>query len=411
MQGASSSDAIRWIDDHVSELEPEFIPTARAAGRVLAEDIANPADRPPFDLALSDGFALRGAATRGASSYNVQTFKLVGASLPGAPFGSDQPGSTWGDHLLEEHQAVRIAKGAALPRGADAVLPTEMAGLEGDSLRVQGEAPPGTHVSFRGEDISLDAIVLPTGQKLRPQDIGVLASLGLPQVPVVRHPRVRIVVRGNELLQAGDKPEPFQVYDARGPMLAALVQRDGGEVSQSETMPDDPRLLRMALQDPDVDVLLVCGSCPLPRDDHAADLVAELGNLALRGFAMQPGSSSGLGRIDNRLVFLLPENPVDCLCSYDFFAGRAIRALSGRQRDWPYRSVQLPLRRGVVSARGRVDYVRVVVTASDAEPLDAPAANRGLSSLTRATGFLVLPEESNGVQAGETVEVFVYDTP
>ncbi len=411
MQGASSRDAIRWIDEHVAELEPEFVPLHRAAGRVLAEDIASPVERPPFDLALADGFALQSAATRGASSYNVHILKLVGISLPGAPFGSDSPGSTWADSPLEDHQAVRIIAGAALPRGADAVLPPEMTQQDGDSLRVQGEAHPGANVSVRGEDISLDAIVLPTGQKLRPQDIGVLASLGLPQVPVVRQPRVRIVVIGDELLPHGAKPEPFQIYDAKGPMLAALIQRDGGELMKLEIMPDDPRLLQMAFQDPDIDVLLVCGGSPPHQSDRAASLIAELGTLALRGFAMRPGGSTGLGRIDNRLFFLLPENPVACLCGYDFFAGRAIRALSGRPRDWPYPSVRLPLRRAVASAKGRTDVVRVVVTQNDVEPLLTPAENRGLSSLTRATGFLVLPAESDGAAAGETVEVFIYDTP
>ncbi len=390
--------ALRWIDEHVAELEPEFIPLRQAAGRVLAEDVASPMDVPAFDRAMMDGFALRGATTQGASTYNVLSLTIVGRSLPGEPYSGE----------LADGQAVRIMTGAPLPRGADAVLPVELAEFHNQTLMVQGEVPPGKNVGVRGEDLNEGGTVLPLGRTLRPQDLGVLASIGLPQVPVVRRPRVRIVVTGNELLPLGAKPIPHHIYDSNGPMLAALAERDGGTPQSGEIVPDDPRQLTVALQDPDADVVLISGGSSVGEEDHAPRLVAELGTLAVHGIAMRPSSPSGMGRIDNRLIFLLPGNPVSCLCAYDFFASRAIRILGGRPRSWPYRSVRLPLRRKLSSVVGRLDYARVVIAEGEVEPLSISGASV-LSSTTRSTGFVLVPEDSEGFPAGEPVEVFLYD--
>lgn len=397
-QRTSAAEALRWLDEHVAALEPEFVPLHEAAGRILAEDVSSSFDVPAFDRAMMDGYALRGATTQGASTFNPLMLRVVGEGRPGKAFEGE----------LESGQAVRIMTGAPLPRGADAVLPAELAQCKGDQLSVQGEILPGKHVGFRGEDIVAGGTVLASGRHLRPQDLGVLSSVGLPQVPVVRRPRVRIIITGNELLPAGAKPQPHHVFDANGPMLHALVERDGGRAMFDGIVPDDPRQLMVPLSDPDADVVLVSGGSSVGEEDHAPRLLSELGELAIHGIAMRPGSPAGLGRIENCLVFLLPGNPVACLWAYDFLAGRAIRSLGGRSKSWPYPVVRLPLRRQVISTVGRLDCVRVVIAQGQAEPVSAAGASV-LSSTTRASGFLVIPENCEGYLEGQQVDVYLYD--
>lgn len=392
------AEVFRWLDEHISALEPEYVALHDAVGRILAEDVASPLDVPSFDRAMMDGFALRGAATQGASTYTPVKLRVLGEVTPGQAYEGE----------LASGEAVAIMTGAPLPPGADAVLPAELAQCHGDELLVLGEVSPGTHVGVRGEDIAAGGTILASGRRLRPQDLGVLASVGLPQVPVVRQPRVRIVVTGNELLPAGSKPQPFRVFDANGPMLKALVERDGGQVTLDDIVPDDPRQLLVPLQDPDADVVLIAGGSSIGTEDHAPRLLAELGELAVHGVAMRPGSPTGLGRIGGCLVMLLPGNPVACLCAYDFFAGRAIRTLAGRSRHWPYHSLRLPLRRHVVSALGRLDYVRVVIDDGEVEPITGTGAG-GLSSTTRASGFILIPEDCESYPTGHEVEVHLYD--
>ena len=136
-------------------------------------------------------------------------------------------------------------------------------------------------------------------------------------------------------------------------------------------------------------------------------LLADHGELAIHGIAMRPSSPTGMGRLQGRLVFLLPGNPVSCLCAYDFFAGRAIRALGRRPRDWPYRLIRARLTRKLVSTIGRLDYARVSISAREAEPLAISGASI-LSSTTRADGFVIVPADSEGYPAGAEVEVFLY---
>jgi molybdopterin molybdotransferase len=241
---------------------------------------------------------------------------------------------------------------------------------------------------------------------LRPQDVGLLSSLGFGHVSVIRRPHVRIIITGNELLPMGTRPEGFCVTDANGPMLAALIARDGGEPMLGPIIPDDRNAILAALREP-TDLFLVSGATSVGQEDHAPTLLAQHGELAIHGIAMRPSSPTGMGRLDGRLVFLLPGNPVSCLCAYDFFAGRAIRELGGRSRDWPYRRIIARLSRKLVSVVGRVDYARVKFDGTSVEPVSISGASV-LSSVARADGFVIVPMDSEGFAEGADVEVFLY---
>jgi len=398
-QRATVEAALDWIDSVLPEfgdLGVEDVTLLDAAGRVLAGDVTSRVNVPGFARAMMDGFALRAEDMQGASPYNQLPLRVVGASLPGSAF----------EGALGAGEAVRIMTGAPLPGGADAVLPFELTHIDDERVLALGEVTPHKHVGQLGEDVRAGDVVLRAGRMLRPQDIGMLSALGFSQAPVVRRPRVRIVITGNELLPMGTPPEGFRITDANGPMLAALVARDAGEPILSSIVRDDRDAILAAMR-AEADVLLVSGGSSVGQEDHVPTLLAEHGELAIHGIAMRPSSPTGMGRLEGRLAFLLPGNPVSCLCAYDFFAGRAIRALGGRSRDWPYRRVHARLSRKLSSVVGRVDYARVCICGTDAEPLAIGGASV-LSSVTRADGFVIVPANSEGYPEGAEVEVFLY---
>jgi molybdopterin molybdotransferase len=402
--------AIAWLDAQLQPLDPEPVPIRMAARRVLAESIASNVDVPGFDRATMDGYALAAESTEGATSYNRLPLTVIGDSLPGRPF----------PHHVGAGQAVRIMTGAPMPQGCDAVLPAEWvdsteatSNVEASRYRARASrvfavaaVSPGKHVGRRGEDVTQGAALLPLGRRLRPQDLGVLSSIGVEQVHVYRRPRVRLVVTGNELLPAGSRPDGHCIADANGPMLAALIERDGGLVDFPALVPDEHEAILDSLYT-EADVVIVTGGSSVGVDDLAPTLLASHGELAVHGIAMRPSSPTGFGRLEHRLVFLLPGNPVSCLCAYDFFAGRAIRALGGLSKAWPYHSITAKLARKISSPIGRLDYARVRLVDGDVEPIAVGGASI-LSSTTRADGFVIVPADSEGFAPGSEVEVWLY---
>jgi molybdopterin molybdotransferase len=398
--------ALEWLDAQLRTLDAEDIPLRAAAGRVLASSIVSDIDVPGFDRATMDGYAVVADSTEGATPYNRVALKVVGDALPGSPYS----------RTLTRGEAVRIMTGAPMPNGSNAVLPAEFV----DGNDAISEVSPGKNIGRRGEDIVAGTTVLEAGRVLRPQDLGVMSSIGIADVPVVRRPRVRLVITGNELLPSGSTPHHFQITDANGPMLAALAERDGAIVDFPGLVLDDPDAISRALvghllsdvpepkaQSQEPDIIIVSGGSSVGIEDHAPMLVAAHGELAVHGIAMRPSSPTGMGRIGQGLVFLLPGNPVSALCAYDFFAGRAIRALGGRSKDWPYRSMRATLARKISSPIGRLDYARVRVDGGQAEPLSVSGASV-LSSTTRADGFVIVDQDSEGFPAGSDVIVWLY---
>lgn len=396
-QRTAVADALSWIDAQTHPLEALELPLSQAAGRVLAEDVVSLCNVPAYVRAMMDGFALHADDTVKASTDHPLILQVVGTSLPGQPWlGRLEPG-----------QATRIMTGAPLPAGANAVLPVERVRFTDDVVWISERVTARKHVGELGEDIRCGDKVLSAARRLRPQDIGVLSSIGVQAVQVIRQPRVRIIVTGNELALSGQTLRPFQVADANGPMLAALVARDGGQVVCRDIVPDQPAAILAAMQD-DVDVLLVSGGSSVGSEDFAPQLLAAHGELAIHGVALRPGGPTGMGCLGRRRVFLLPGNPVSCLVAYDFFAGRAVRRLGGRSPSWPYRPIRLPLRQPLMSPRGRVDYARVRIINQEVEPVTKSGSSL-LSSATQADGFVIIDEALDGYSPGDDVTVYLYD--
>lgn len=404
MRGFADRADVEEVDDFLREsaktLSAESVPLLECVGRVLAEDVVSEVDVPGFPRSAMDGYALRGAETFGASDYDPITFALVGTALPGRPFvGSLEPG-----------HAVRIMTGAPIPEDADAVVMAEVCREDGERVDVSEAVAPRKNVGAVGEDIRRGDRVLTAGRRLRPQDAGLLSSIGVSSVPCVRRPRVAFVITGDELLPAGSMPTGPRIVDSNSVVLRALAERDGAERLPFDILPDVPEAIRDAMADDRADVVLVSGGSSVGQEDHAPRLLAELGQLDFHGISMRPSSPTGIGRIGSRFVFLLPGNPVSCLAAYEFFAGPTLRHLGGRSRRWPHPVVALPLARKIVSAIGRTDYVRVAIEDGRAVPLATSGASI-LSSTVRAAGAVIVPRGLEGMAEGAIVEVLLYDEP
>jgi molybdopterin molybdotransferase len=354
-----------------------------------------------------DGFAVRAIDTLGATTENPRFLTLVGEARPALPYSGE----------IESGQTVSITTGAPVPAGADAILVVEAAEVEPNGgVLAREQVALGRHISKVGEDVKQGQETFTVGRHLRPQDVGLLASIGIGSVEVVRKPRVAILVTGNELLPPGSMPSFFQIVDSNSPMLTALVVRDGGDCLPVQRVPDDETALRVAILKArkEADAILVSGGSSVGAEDHTPRVVAELGELAVHGIAIRPASPTGVAFLHGDAVsasiplFLLPGNPVSCLCAYDIFAGRVVRMLGGRSSELPYRKATRPLAARITSEMRRVDYVRVKVEDNRVIPLAIGGASN-LSSAVIADGFVLVESAREQMDVGEVVEVYLYE--
>ena len=394
---ADVDEVVAWIDARPAPRLVETVPLADARERVLAAELVSDVAVPGFPRAAMDGWALAGEDTFGAAETDPLTLTVIGTSLPGRPF----------EGRVASGQAVRIMTGAAVPAGADTVLRAEDGRQEGDQLSVRAAAAVGRHVGPIGEDIAVDAPVLPAGRVLRPQDLGVASSIGRGALDVLAAPAVTVLVTGDEVDPPGTRPHGARIADANGPMLAALVARDGGRAAVAY-LADDADALAAHMQAVAGGVLIVTGGSSVGDEDHAPRLLHELGELAFHGVGLRPAAPTGVGALGDTTVFLLPGNPVSCLCAYDLFAGRLLRRTAGRDPAMPYARVRGRLARKIASVIGRVDYVRVRLDGASVDPVMSSGASI-LSSTTEADGFVLVPRDHEGHPAGAEVEVYRYD--
>ena len=397
------SAALAILEQRVGCLDSEPVPITLGSARVAARDVVAAVDVPHFARAAMDGYALSGESTFGATSYAPLELPVRGDSMPARAFATSVP----------RGEAIRIATGAPVPAGCDAVLMAEYAEeFERDAqkwVRVTTAVAPLKNVSQIGEDVRSGTTVVSRGRRLRPQDLAVLSAVGVATVEVVRRPTVCILITGDELLPAGSTPCGARIPDANGPMLDALCSRDGAASVTTHHVLDRRDLVEAALASATQDVVIVSGGSSVGPEDHAPSVLSKLGELTVHGVAMRPASPTGFGFLSEpqRPVFLMPGNPVSCLCAYEFFAGPTVRALGGLPRDWPHRRCRLQLRDKIVSVLGRTDYVRVVVS-DGVVPLMTSGASI-ISSTTRADGVVIVDSGKEGHAEGEWVDVLLYD--
>ncbi len=232
-----------------------------------------------------------------------------------------------------------------------------------------------------------------------------MASFGIEQVRVVRRPRVQIILAGcKPYRDATDANGP----DANGPMLRALITRDGGVIELCLYGVADRAAMAELIARPGADLILVCGRTGTGADDEAPLALAAAGTIAIHGIALRPGESTGMGAAGEVPVILLPGSPLACLCAYDLFAGRLIRRLGGRSSQLPYPVRNAIAGRKIVSSIGNLELCRVRLVAGEAIPVGS-ADSGGLASTARADGFVLVPATLEGYAPGSSVAVYLYD--
>jgi molybdopterin molybdotransferase len=406
---SSLADAIAWIDREIGSCPgAERIPLAELSGRVLAQDLAAASDTPPFDRAVADGYGVRAQDTFGASVYNPLTFRLAEASA--ADLATGVP------------IAAQVASGSPIPRGADAVvLPDHVQhGPGAATVEIIEPAIAGANVDQRGDDFSRGTPLLRAGRRIRAADAGLLGAAGIGFLEVVRRPRVRLVITGADLYQAGQELHHCGVYDADTAMLRSLVERDGGITEIRRVEHRVPNAIREAIMGPAADLVIVVGGSGLGAEDvPVLQALGHLrpgddaGGLAIHGIAVRPGASTGMGRVGSTPVFLLPGAPVSCLWAYELIASRGVRRLAGRCPELPYPSRDFMTVRKIVSSIGFVEVcaVRRMPEPDNVEPSTAAPPDRAGSLLAtaQADGFVLIPEASEGIPPGTRVRVYLYE--
>jgi molybdopterin molybdotransferase len=283
----------------------------------------------------------------------------------------------------------------------------EYAEEEGGAVNILQPVSPFKNVGRIGEDVRRGDVVLRRGRKLRPQDLGVLASIQVAQIGVHRRPTVALIITGNELVEVHEPLTGCTIVDSNSLTLAGLSRRLGALPVCKGIIRDDYQLIKAAIQRATEDVVVVTGGTSVGAEDFAPLIIQELGELAVHGVAMRPSSPVGFGFIQQRPIFLIPGNPVSALVAFDAFVGPTLQLMQGLRPAYPYARRCGKLTRKIASAIGRVDFVRVRFTEAGVEPLRVTGASV-LSSTTRADGFVIVEKNSEGVDEGQTVEVYIY---
>lgn len=363
-----------------------------SVGRVLAGAVLAGRNVPHYRRSAMDGYAVRASDTQGASPANPVLLEL-----------SDR---------VEEGSCAWIHTGGPVPEEADAVLMVEDTVTTGDLVEIRAQVYPGRNVGGIGEDMKVGDLIFEKGHMLRPCDAAVLASLGFEKVPVLRKPLVAVIPTGDELVsrdKVREVPPPGTVLETNGLMAGLYVEQWGGIPRYSEIIPDDPLKLKEALEvNLDADMILISGGTSVGKRDHAPEALEGLGKLLVRGVGAVPGKPTTLGIINDVPVACLPGYPVAGLVALYFFVRAGLRKLAGRPSEIPEPVLKRRLAAKVSSKIGYVNFVRVVLEGDSVRPLMGAGAGV-LSSVAKADGFLLVPENVEGYEPGDEVDVFLME--
>jgi molybdopterin molybdotransferase len=352
-------------------LPAERVPLADAIGRIAAEPAASAVDLPPFDRSAMDGYAVR------ATELNAGRVRLAGEMAAGDA----------GDTPLEPGTSVVITTGAPIPPGADSILQSEHASVEGDGLTSDRPLDAGRHIRRRGEDLHAGDVLAGTGRPFTTQLIAALASAGVGEVAVHRRARVHIVVTGSELLPLGAAPEPGKIHESNGLTLQLLAERAGAQVIRHGAIPDDAAATRAAVEAGlGADVLLVSGGVSVGPHDYVKPAFEALGvEEIFWRVRIKPGKPLFFGRRGDTLVFGLPGNPLSSLVGFLAFIEPALRRLHG-EPDAAMRTVPARLTAPADVSDGRTTFLTSRLRPGPDGVLEATPTERQGSHMTGALG-------------------------
>lgn len=375
----------------------ETVPLENAAGRVTADDVKSDVDIPGFDRSVVDGYAVRAAETTGAGDSIPAMLRTRGRVEMGRSAAS----------AIRPGECIYVPTGGIVPAGADAVVMVENAEVAGEDILVKKPVAHGENVLLHNEDFSAGEVVLWHGKRISAQDAGVLAAVGHTAVPVYRQPVIGVISTGNELVPVGQKPAAGQVRDSNSFMAGAFVREHGCSAVYFGIVRDDRPALLAALQKAleECDAVLISGGSSKDDRDMVAAIIAELGRVLIHGIAIAPGKPTIIGIARNKPVIGLPGHPASAFIVLIAIVRHLLDAMTGDAAP-AQRTVQARLASNVPSTRGREDYVRVKVAEGVATPLFGKSGL--LNTLTRSNGVIRIPAGSEGLEAGETVEVWLW---
>ena len=414
----SVEEALEKVLSYVGVLEPERKPILDCLGQVLADDVYSTMDIPPLDNSAMDGYALRAEDTRGASESTPRYLVVVGEVAAGSmPAKEVRPGT-----------AIRIMTGAPLPEGADVVVRFEDTDEDSrkssrgklSQIGILCGAKRGLNVRRRGEDIASGELILKKGKVLRPQEIGILASLGHSTALVIRRPVVAILATGDELVGVDQTLAPGKIYDSNNYTIAAEVSRYGGIPRILGIGRDSVQSLNEKIGEGlDADMLITSGGVSRGDYDMVKDVLAEHGEIGFWTVCMKPGKPLAFGvikklegRRGRKVPHLgLPGNPVSSMITFEQFARPAILKMMGK-KILAKPCIQAIIENDIVNTDERRIFARVTVTYRGGQyyaSVTGPQGSGILTSMAKANGLAVIPESSKGVKAGDTVEVQMLD--
>jgi molybdopterin molybdotransferase len=369
----------------------ERVPVGEARGRTLADAVDAPRAVPHYDRAAMDGIAVRASDTFEASDRSPARLAET-------------------DGAVAAGQARPVHTGSAIPEGADAVVVIEETARREEGLAVYEAVAVGENVAPAGEDVEAGQRLFDASHRLSPADLGLLRAIGCQEVAVFERPRASVVPTGEEVVAAD--PAAGEVVETNGLTVSSLVEQWGGTATHRDVVTDDRAALRAAIErDCDHDIVVTTGGSSVGERDLVPEVVRSLGELPVHGVALKPGHPVAIGAVDGTPVLVLPGYPVSCLLGAVQFLRPALAALGGWTPP-PQPTAEAELAEKLPSEPGTRSFARVTLSDGDrghrATPLRVAGAGV-LSSVSRADGWVVVPERREGIPAGETVSVQLWD--
>jgi len=395
----SPDDALRtWLNIlQIKQPREVTVPLHKALNRILAEDIIAEKNLPRFDRSAVDGYALKSENTSGASQFKPAFFQLTDSDV------------------VRSGQAKQVWTGNAIPKGANAVVMLENTQKRDGEIEVWVQLAPHENVSKKGEDIKKGENAEKAGTRLKPYHLGLLTALGKGEVRVAEKPRIAILATGNELVEAGSKPAENQIFESNRIMLSAMCHELDAEPVDLGIAKDDvndiTEKLRIGLSK--ADAVITTGGTSVGSLDLVPDAVNKLGKpgVIVHGVAMRPGMPTALAVLEGKPVMILSGNPVAAIIGFEVFARPLICKMLGMKKEESRPMVKAVLARKVATALGRKTFVRVRVFQKNGEFHAEPVSARGsgaISTMTRANGFVIVPENREGASEGELVTVHLF---
>ncbi|AXF56937.1 gephyrin-like molybdotransferase Glp [Salicibibacter kimchii] len=399
------AEAVQAVMNVGNEAKKEAIPLANSYGRVLAEDLVGDHDVPSFDRSPYDGFAIRAEDSTGANRNRPVHFQVVGEIGAGTVF----------PRAVQAGEAVRIMTGAKIPAGCDAVVMLELADEHNsDEMSIKRALSPGDNISFQGEDTKKGTPLVPKGTSIDPGVIALLATFGYAEVPVAIRPRVGIIATGSELLEVHEPLEPGKIRNSNAYMMAAQVERTGGEPVLLGKLPDDLdaciEAVSSALQE--VDMLITTGGASVGDYDYVPDIIERLGgNPLFNKVAMRPGSVTTVAEIDGKLFFGLSGNPSACFVGFELFVRPILRRSLFFEKPHLKRT-KATLGKDYPKPNPFTRFVRATLEEDDGRFVAKPGGLDKSGSVTSIAGadvLIALPGGSRGYETGMSVDIFLLD--